>query len=934
MSRIATCAVLSLALLCALSPADPVDLLSNGGFERGDWEWSSIWGHAGHRVVRDEAHSGAASMAFSAQGSISSLEYACDGGPVRVTGWYKLRDVKTGAKPWYRFWISVNYYDKDRAGLGHADYLFADGTCDWTRFDTELPAREGAAFLKLAASLHNCTGEAWVDDLQVHADARLDWPPWEFAEQPYYTGTVLPTPQSCSYGEIIPIHTSQDDRPTLRVRMGDKPSRGAVFGDDQIRFRLEACERFVRFSGGAETSGEDVRVTLGSYDEPTVRRVARRMGWSLPEPIEQGHLVRMARRAGGWEVLAAGADDRGVVYAAASLVQMIGIADGTLVLRAFQLEDRPAFRYRAGGDYGPVGPAMMARLAMNKCSTYAVQHRSWWRGADPDTPYGSTGRTYGEVVETMREWCESTGALDLMSLLHIYVPGGRPLDQIGPMFDIADEQDVTDLIDRLKWLYHGGFRIQMVCVDDYVEARGREYVCKTDAEEERFGSIGRAHGYLMRRLWEALAPDCPDLKLSIVPGPYSLAHMERQVIPEAGAAYLRDMATEMPDEVAVVWTGPRITSPTIERRDWVRYQRLVPAQPLYIWDNNEGLKPVPGFDIDYYPGIVRDSAWGLMYQNAHFVGWPHTMAAHLAANDYMWNPEAYAPRRSHEQSMHKAFGPVSYADVLAVNEGHDLARRLIRGGDFDRETLVSTVRSVYESIENLEAMGVPTSVSRRQLSAAGVVPTIQQRMDQLPVACVPKVSSAPTIDGDVDEVAWSEAVALRPFAHYRDTETTNYKGDVYPTAVRVTYDDDALYIACSCAHGAVELRMHGDIGKRDASIFFGSDAVEVFLSPAPANPTYAHLVVDHTNTVFDEMPKGNAHWDGEWQSAVSKTDGTWHLEMRVPFTSLDVSTPTAGATWRANFCRAFGQEADQFSCWSPIYGSFHNWPFFGRLQFE
>ncbi len=51
--------------------------------------------------------------------------------------------------------------------------------------------------------------------------------------------------------------------------------------------------------------------------------------------------------------------------------------------------------------------------------------------------------------------------------------------------------------------------------------------------------------------------------------------------------------------------------------------------------------------------------------------------------------------------------------------------------------------------------------------------------------------------------------------------------------------------------------------------------------------------------------------------------------MAIPLAELGaeeaMSTP-----WRLNICRSFGQQG-QLSCWAPTWGSFHNYPFFGRL---
>jgi hypothetical protein len=96
-----------------------------------------------------------------------------------------------------------------------------------------------------------------------------------------------------------------------------------------------------------------------------------------------------------------------------------------------------------------------------------------------------------------------------------------------------------------------------------------------NAEKERFGdSIGRAQGYLMRRLREALMPQCPDLALSLYPAVYSLYNHKAHEAPEA-QRYLRDLAAGLPHDVFVVWTGPRVSSSEMKREDYLAFSRRV-----------------------------------------------------------------------------------------------------------------------------------------------------------------------------------------------------------------------------------------------------------------------------------------------------------------------------------------------------------------------
>ncbi|MFW6437962.1 MAG: beta-N-acetylglucosaminidase domain-containing protein [Armatimonadota bacterium] len=924
------------ALLMTLAPilfaataalAQPVQLLGNGGFEYGDWEWRSVWGHAGHRVVSDEARSGRACMYFDRAGAISSQRYRYDGGPIEVRGWYRTKDVVPGERSYWDWSILVNFIGEDGEVIKHLDPVHVKGTHPWQPFRWRTDsAPDGTAKIELSVALQNATGEAWVDDLQLIADGGLDLPAWRLEDQPHYTGEIMPRPQRVSYGRTVPIWDGDRAAPAVAVRAGDG-SRGAVCGEELLGFRLDACSRYMRFNSPELPPATPVIVHLGRLDDAHIQQAARIIDADLPGTLPpQGHVVRMRDSGESLRIVAAGVDEMGVAYAAASIYQMIGFEGEQLVLRTFELTDWPDLLWRASSDYGPIEETILRRMVAQKMSMYAIQHRAWWKLVGPDgRPAHSRSGGWDYPLGAMREFAERSGAIDYMMLVHIYVDGGRPAEQTGPVFDIASEDDVTDLIERLQWVYDQGIHTIMVCVDDYVRARDGEYQFHTEAEAERFRSVGASHGYLMRRVYDALAPNSPDLRLSIVSAPYSTSHLGRQVTQEAGERYLRDMAEEMPEEVAVVWTGPRITSPKITRADWRAYEALVPGQPLYLWDNMQAGLPIPKYAVDYYPQLPDDSAWSLLYQNSHFVGWPSHVAPALAANDWMWQPLGYDIDAAHREACLKAFGRIDYTDIETVNQAFERAKGLLRGAEPER--LLEIVDETYAAVERLEAVGVPMAVPKRSLAGEGVTPDIRERLGAIPSAKIARVDEAPEIDGTLDDAAWEVATEIGPLVRHDSGEPL---GEYFGTEVRVAHDGETLYVACRCQHEGVQLHSHENAGIRDGAIFFNSDTIELFIGPDADEAVYYHLAVDHTNTKYDERrPSPGADWDGGWQSAVEKTDDAWTLEMAIPLLELGADDPLT-TPWRLNICRAFGQQS-QLSCWGPTWGSFHNWPFFGRV---
>jgi hypothetical protein len=134
---------------------------------------------------------------------------------------------------------------------------------------------------------------------------------------------------------------------------------------------------------------------------------------------------------------------------------------------------------------------------------------------------------------------------------------------------------------------------------------------------------------------------------------------------------------------------------------------------------------------------------------------------------------------------------------------------------------------------------------------------------------------------------------------------------------------------------------------------YEEDVVEAFL--APESPQrYFELEVNPRGTTFDariESPDGvrltmlvDRRWDCDGLLTAVRTvvesDGAMSVDtvLRLPFASLDLTTPRSGQAWRGNFFRVdrHPRRGDEFSAWQPTMRSpadFHVTGAFGTLQF-
>ncbi len=163
------------------------------------------------------------------------------------------------------------------------------------------------------------------------------------------------------------------------------------------------------------------------------------------------------------------------------------------------------------------------------------------------------------------------------------------------------------------------------------------------------------------------------------------------------------------------------------------------------------------------------------------------------------------------------------------------------------------------------------------------------------------------------------------------------------TSLAAMWDDHALTLVFSGADDRVVAthRQH------DAPLY-QEDVVEAFLAPHQRSE-YFELEVNPLGTIFDARivsPDGvraTMQADLSWTcarlfAAVRRIDGWFDTVMRIPFASLERSTPVDGEEWRANFFRIDRHpEGDEYSAWCPtmkIPADFHVVSAFGTLRFD
>ncbi len=200
-----------------------------------------------------------------------------------------------------------------------------------------------------------------------------------------------------------------------------------------------------------------------------------------------------------------------------------------------------------------------------------------------------------------------------------------------------------------------------------------------------------------------------------------------------------------------------------------------------------------------------------------------------------------------------------------------------------------------------------------------------------PEAAATAVSTAPTVDGRLDDLSWSAAQVLTDFVQREPGEG---RPASERTEVRVVYDDDALYVAAwmfdSDPTGVVLGQTLRDASLNDVDAFVM--ILDTYLDrqngfvfgTTPAG-------IEYDGQVSNEGQGGgagrrrqqaggaagfNLNWDGSWEVATSRDERGWYAEMRIPFSTLRYDGG-GEQVWGLNFERRIRRNNEQ-AVWAPI----------------
>lgn len=220
---------------------------------------------------------------------------------------------------------------------------------------------------------------------------------------------------------------------------------------------------------------------------------------------------------------------------------------------------------------------------------------------------------------------------------------------------------------------------------------------------------------------------------------------------------------------------------------------------------------------------------------------------------------------------------------------------------------------------------------RLELAAGGAAAPVRIAPPALEVV---RVTSAPRIDGHLDDLAWRSVPPVASFVPLPDEPVVPSR----PTVAWLAHDGQRLYIAFRCGEPRPD-RLRRTVLERDGDRIWEDDDVELFVAPdeSPDAP-YFQVILNAAGALYDREHRGReAAWNAAGiEAAIDIGADAWTAEIALPFAALGVAPPADGTHWRVNLARhvSAGEPHGQWLTWTPLSGDSLLQPeSFGTLMF-
>jgi hypothetical protein len=167
---------------------------------------------------------------------------------------------------------------------------------------------------------------------------------------------------------------------------------------------------------------------------------------------------------------------------------------------------------------------------------------------------------------------------------------------------------------------------------------------------------------------------------------------------------LRIIGENMPEDVFVIWTGPNVRTRKITDEDFMDWKANLAGRDPFLWDNTmyshhpfTSTAVFTAYNNEFPENFHLKTAGRGMYINGNASA-ETERASFMTANDFLWNPADYLPKRSLEKSIAHLYGSQNISKIIEFRDS-ELAIRRLKG----EKQLKSDIDTLWAAIAKVRA---------------------------------------------------------------------------------------------------------------------------------------------------------------------------------------------------------------------------------------
>lgn len=192
---------------------------------------------------------------------------------------------------------------------------------------------------------------------------------------------------------------------------------------------------------------------------------------------------------------------------------------------------------------------------------------------------------------------------------------------------------------------------------------------------------------------------------------------------------------------------------------------------------------------------------------------------------------------------------------------------------------------------------------------------ISQKINESYQLHIKPTTSKISIDGILDEEVWKKTDVAKDFWLKFPTDTAHAN---YQTEVRLTYDDNFLYLSAICFKANDGKSATVESMKRDYAIQ-NNESFQIVIEPFNDLTNGFIFGVNAAGAklegLISEGQVQNLNWDNKWYSSIKYLSDRWIIEMAIPFKTLRYKKDVS--TWGINFTRNYPNQKE-ISVWTKV----------------